>query len=51
VLYDKQAGRWVIKIGTLGTPYVACLAVSQTSDATGAYYLYAFQMQADGRLT
>jgi hypothetical protein len=51
VLYDKQAGRWVVKIGTLGTPYVACLAVSETSDATGAYYLYAFQIQAEGRLT
>jgi hypothetical protein len=23
VLYDKQAGRWVIKIGTLGTPYLS----------------------------
>lgn len=51
VLYDKPAGRWVIKLGTLGTPYVACLAVSQTSDATGAYYLYAFPMQAEGKLT
>jgi hypothetical protein len=51
VLYDKQAGRWVIKIGTLGTPYLSCVAVSQTSDATGSYYLYAFQQQAEGRTT
>jgi len=51
VLWDKQAGRWVIKIGTLGTPYLSCIAVSKTGDATGAYYLYAFQQQADGRYT
>jgi hypothetical protein len=51
VLYDKQADRWVLKIGTLATPYTACLAVSETSDATGSYYLYTFQQQADGRYT
>lgn len=51
VFYDKQAARWVIKMGTLGTPYYACLAVSQTSDATGAYYLYDYQFQAEGNLT
>ncbi|MGO4885351.1 MAG: hypothetical protein ACLP59_31680 [Bryobacteraceae bacterium] len=51
VLYDKLAGRWVMKIGTLTTPYIACLAVSQSSDATGAWYLYAFTQQAEGRYT
>ncbi len=51
VLFDKQAKRWVIKNGTLATPYTACLAVSQTSDATGAYNLYAYQIQADGTQT
>lgn len=51
VLYDKQAARWVIKIGTLATPYTACIAVSQTSDATGAYFLYAYQFQAEGTQT
>jgi hypothetical protein len=51
VLYDKQAARWVIKMGTLGTPYYACLAVSQTSDATGAYNLYDYQFQAEGNFT
>jgi hypothetical protein len=30
---------------------LSCLAVSQTSDATGSYYLYAFQQQAEGRST
>jgi hypothetical protein len=51
VLYDKQAARWVIKMGTLTTPYISCLAVSQTSDATGAYYLYDYQFEAEGNLT
>lgn len=46
VLYDKQAGRWVLSQfavpgGSAG--YWQCVAVSQTEDATGAYNLYAFQ--------
>jgi hypothetical protein len=45
VQYDKAAGRWVLSQfavpgGTAG--YWQCVAVSQTSDATGAYNLYAF---------
>jgi hypothetical protein len=51
VLYDKQAARWLWDFHTLGTPYVFCVAVSQSSDATGAYNLYAFTQQADGMLT
>ena len=46
VQYDKAAGRWVLSQfavpgGSAG--YWQCVAVSQTSDATGAYNLYAFQ--------
>jgi hypothetical protein len=46
VQYDKAANRWVLSQfavpgGTGG--YWECVAVSQTSDATGAWYLYAFQ--------
>lgn len=45
VQYDKAAGRWVLSQfavpgGSAG--YWQCVAVSQTSDATGAYNLYAF---------
>jgi hypothetical protein len=43
--YDKLANRWVLNaIATThdNPPYAHCLAVSQTSDATGAYYLYEF---------
>jgi hypothetical protein len=49
VLYDKIAGRWVIKIGTLADPYFLCVAVSTTSDATGTYNQYAFSVAAQGR--
>ena len=42
--YDKAAGRWVMSRHTSGPPYFECFAVSTTSDATGSYYLYAFQL-------
>ena len=42
--YDKIANRWVLSqfTGHVGPPYYQCFAVSQTSDATGAYWLYEF---------
>ena len=42
--YDKIANRWVLSqfTGRNGPPYYQCFAVSQTSDATGAYWLYEF---------
>ena len=45
VIYDRIANRWVLTQfavpgGTVG--YHECIAVSQTPDATGAYYLYDF---------
>lgn len=44
VEYDKQAGRWVMSQFTSTAPYLECVAVSQTSDATGKYNRYAFLM-------
>lgn len=43
-LYDKAAGRWVVthRAGQTNGPYLECVAVSVTSDATGSYYRYAF---------
>jgi hypothetical protein len=43
VQYDKLANRWVLAqlSYTDGPPYYLCLAVSTTSDATGAYIRYA----------
>jgi hypothetical protein len=46
VQYDKAANRWVLSqfaVPTGSAGYWQCVAVSQTSDATGGYYLYAFQ--------
>src|SRR5439155_2309552 len=43
VAYDKAADRWVIsQFSVSTTPYLECVAVSQTNDATSAYHRYAF---------
>src|SRR2546421_7051839 len=46
VSYDILAGRWVLSQFVVGGPTGSyshqCVAVSVTSDATGAYYLYDF---------
>lgn len=43
VVYDKAANRWVItQFAVAAAPYYECVAVSQTSDATGGYNRYAF---------
>jgi hypothetical protein len=44
VLYDKLANRWVMRQFSVSTlPYLQCIAVSVTSDATGAWNRYSFQ--------
>jgi hypothetical protein len=44
VLYDKLAQRWVFsQFSVSTTPYLQCIAVSTTSDATGSYNRYSFQ--------
>ena len=43
-LYDKLANRWVIsQFSVSTTPFLQCVAVSTTSDATGTYSRYSFQ--------
>ena len=49
VVFDKAAQRWIIAemagftpIPSAFPPDTECVAVSQTSDATGSYYRYAF---------
>ena len=43
VQYDKLANRWILTQFSVSTlPYMQCVAVSTTSDATGSYYRYAF---------
>jgi hypothetical protein len=43
VMHDRFADRWLIaQFTTRGPNYYNCVAVSKTSDPTGAYYRYAF---------
>ena len=46
VLYDRMADRWQISqfsfMSQTAPPYHQCVAISQTSDPAGAYYLYDF---------
>lgn len=43
VQYDKLANRWIMtQFSVSTTPYLQCVAVSTTSDATGSYNRYAF---------
>jgi Abnormal spindle-like microcephaly-assoc'd, ASPM-SPD-2-Hydin len=43
VQYDKLANRWVLTQFSITTlPYLECVAVSTSSDATGTYNRYAF---------
>jgi len=43
VQYDKIANRWILTQFSVSTlPYLQCVAVSTTSDATGTYNRYAF---------
>jgi hypothetical protein len=42
--YDKVAGRWVMMQPVFSAPYKICVAVSTTSDATGTYNRYEFDM-------
>ncbi len=52
VVYDHVANRWLVSqfavtnAGTAATPYLQCVAVSQTSDAMGAWNRYAFDYGA-----
>ncbi len=40
--YDRAADRWVLQQFVATAPYMECLAISQSNDATGAYHRYAF---------
>ena len=40
--WDKMAHRWVMYQPRFSAPYYDCFAISQTNDATGAYYTFEF---------
>jgi hypothetical protein len=43
IQWDKSNHRWVASQNVFSpTPYVTCIAVSQTADATGSYFRYEF---------
>ena len=43
ILYDQIADRWVAAQPAFdATPYLMCVAISTTNDATGSYFRYAF---------
>src|SRR5271166_3260204 len=42
--WDRTAKRWLLAQNVFTHPYTACIAVSQTDNALGAYYLYAFSL-------
>jgi hypothetical protein len=46
IQYDKAAGRWVAAQPVFSSPFLYCVAVSTTSDATGSYNRYAFSLPA-----
>jgi hypothetical protein len=47
VLYDRLAGRWLISQFQFAGANLQCVAISATSDATGAYHRYEFNFGAD----
>ena len=49
VLYDSLADRWLLSQFAVSQdpPYYECIAISQTPDPTGAYFLYAFEIPDD----
>ena len=42
IQWDKSNHRWLAAQNVFSPPYMTCIAVSQTADATGSYYRYAF---------
>jgi len=44
VVYDKLADRWVLSQLVSAAPYLYCIAVSTSNDATDTFFLYAFSM-------
>ena len=48
VLYDQLADRWLVSqfVSSAAPNYAQCIAISQTADPTGAYYLYEFDEAA-----
>jgi len=42
ILFDKVAHRWLAAQNVFSSPYMTCVAVSTSPDATGTYYRFAY---------
>ncbi len=42
IQWDKSNHRWLASQNVFSPPYMTCIAISQTADATGSYFRYAF---------
>ncbi|HET7078000.1 MAG TPA: S-layer homology domain-containing protein [Chloroflexia bacterium] len=47
VMYDQLADRWLLSQFTASAPYHECIAVSQTGNAAGNYWVYSFQLSSN----
>ncbi len=48
VQYDKAAGRWLLtQFQVTVTPYLECVAISDTENASGTYHVYAYDYGTD----
>ena len=48
VIYDEETDRWLVTQFAIGFQFGLCIAVSQTSDPTGAYYQHEFDFTGIG---
>ena len=46
--WDNRAHRWLLTQNVFASPYGVCVAISTSSDATGTYYLYHFNVPDSG---
>ena len=42
ILFDKIAHRWLALQNVFSSPYLTCIAISTTPDATGTYFRYSY---------
>jgi hypothetical protein len=46
--WDRAAHRWVMSQNVFVSPYAACIAVSDTTDATGTWHVWQFPVPGNG---
>lgn len=46
IMYDRYADRWFISQFQTSSPFEILIAISETSDPTGAYYAYSFNQNS-----